>query len=286
MKQFAILKNIEALQDQTVSTSSGGGDYTPPAEGRARARLTGYIELGKHEGNFNQQVKVKDQVRLEFELSGKQWEPKVLDDGRVIPQKLALNLTLSTHEKAGYAALFKKMREGKPEVIHMAQLLGEAYVLDIHHETFTSKKDGKEVTVASIKKDGVYCIDQHVTRVPIFEDGEDTGEVELRPIAVSPVVGDVRCFVWNSCDKEQWDSLFIEPGDGDKSRNFLQDKIREAVNFSGSLAEQVAGTSPELSKQMEKPAEDAASAKAERVKKALKPTAPVSDDVGDLGDID
>lgn len=224
-------------KDMTKAVQGGGGDYEPPAAGPARLRLISYIELGKQKGTFQGKPVVKDKVRLVFELSGPKHPAKVLDDGTKLPHRITIEENLSLNEKANFFKLFTRMNYAGGAT-HMAQLVGDAYLGTVYHRTYKGR-DGKDRIAAGLnnKADG-YSI-----RPPRFEDPE-TGE--LRVVNVDPPISQLRCFLWDYADKEQWDSLFIDgeyPERKDdkgvvtakaKSKNVLQHDVLRAVNFEGS----------------------------------------------------
>lgn len=238
--KFAVLKNVEALQDQTVAV---GGDYTPPAEGLANLRFVAYVEVGKHRKVFKGAESFKPMVHLVFELSGKKWEPKKLDSGEYVPQRITVKLPLSTTTKSHYYKLFLKMRNDRPEITHMAQMLTEAFRGEIVHREYTVNEGGKEVKkiAAEFVKDKEFTITQAIRKEEVLDDdGEPTGEVREIPIKVAEPLSDERCFIWDHADKEQWDSLYIEGETDGRTRNVFQELICKAQNFSGSLAEALA----------------------------------------------
>ena len=70
----AAIAKAKAAEDQS-KVVSGGGDYTPPASGPTGARLVGYFETGKVNGEYQGKPKVSDKVELVFELIGKKHPP-------------------------------------------------------------------------------------------------------------------------------------------------------------------------------------------------------------------
>ncbi len=247
-KQFNVLKNKEQLADQTKATS--GGDYTPPAEGMARARIVAYVEVGKHVKKSRQYgEKTLDMVHITLELSGAKWEPKKLDDGTLIPQRITLKENLSTNSKARFYKLFLKLRDGREDIQHFAEMLGESCLVRIKHREYevdVAGKKEKRVAVDVYSPDTGWAIQPPRIETPILDDGEPTGEFEVKNIKVGEPISDLRLFIWNMADKEQWDSLYIEPGVGDKSKNVFQELIVNAKNFSGSVAEAAAKGSESL----------------------------------------
>lgn len=284
---FKVLQNREVLENQTEAK---GGDYTPPAEGQCGLRLVGYIELGKHKGEYEGKPKVNDRVRLIFEVHGKKWAPTKLDSGEIVPVRMSVNLNKSFTKRSSFYKLFLKMRNGREEITHMADMLGESFLGNIRHDKRES--DGK--IFASLKNDDGFTIRPPLIEIPVMEKDEDedsptfgkmvpTGEVTQEVVKVNDPVGDAKLFLWDAADEEQWASIYI-PGEYDgKSKNTLQLEICKAVNFPGSLAEALATESGvlELARSGVQTADDgaeddasdpdAATEKASKKGKAVKP---------------
>lgn len=235
----AFASAIAATSANANEASAGGGEYeyTPPAAGLVRLRFVGYVEVGKHfkKGNPSKRIPDKDVdlVHLVFELSGPKHEPKVLEDGTKFPQRMTLKLTKSLSDKAHYFKLFKKMNlDG--QATHFSQLLGQAYLGTIRHDTWKTQ-DGKDRTTAYLDDaDRVYTI-----RAPRVEQTDpETGDVKIIPVKVGPAISELRLFVWNAADSmigDLWQSIRIEKtGDGDYDPNVFQNTIKKAVNFQGS----------------------------------------------------
>lgn len=225
----AIAPNMNEAQ-----TGGGGGDYTPPAEGIARARFVGYIETGIHEKSVGagKPPVQKPQVKLIFELSGPNHQPKVLDDGTKLPHRVTVDENYSLNEKANFYKLFRRMN-WKGTATHMSQLLGEAFLVTIKHKA--SGEGDKKRTYANIRDDAGYTV-----QPPRFVDPLSNQTVE---VPVDPPISALRLFVWNAPTellKPMWDSLFIDgeyPARGEqpaRSKNVLQQEIKEALNFKDS----------------------------------------------------
>lgn len=221
--------------DMTKPQASGGtSTYEPPAAGLTRLRLVSYVEIGKQKDVWDGKERLREKVLLGFELSGPKHPPRELEDGTKVPHRITVEENLSLSEKANFYKLFKRMNY-TGEATHMAQLLGQEFLGTVTHR---KSKDGKR-TYANLRDDA-----GHTIRPPYVEDPE-TGET--RKIEVAPPISDLRLFVWDLADKEMWDSLFID-GEYDaikdektgevispaRSRNVLQNRIREATNFEGS----------------------------------------------------
>lgn len=222
------LEELEQSGEDLNNTSSGGGDFEPAAPGPTRVRLVSYIETGVHTKKSGKYIKTKPRVELGFELSGPKHEPKVLDDGTKIPFRINIGLVKGTHVKNGYIKLFKQLvaATGKPEgsIKNFVQLMmKEAWLAKVSH---WKTPDGQR-TIVQLTDNQVFTF-----KSVQFED-EETGE--LRKIAVAPAISEPRLFLWDSPTLAQWDSLYIEgQRDDGTSKNFLQERIRQAENFEGS----------------------------------------------------
>lgn len=213
-----------------TEAQQGGGDYTPPAAGLARARLVAYIETGKHEEEFEGKKRDRNKVDLVFELSGPNHEPRKLDDGTLIPIRVTVQETLSFSDKANFFKLFAAMNyAGK--ATHMAELLGEAFIVEVFHR---KSKDGKK-TYANLKGPNGYNVKGTTVQDPL------TGKPVL--IEVAPAITELKAFIWDLADKEMWDSIHI-PGQYEerkdekgvvvapaRSKNVIQEKIMSAKNW-------------------------------------------------------
>jgi hypothetical protein len=237
---IAELANLAAeTEDQTETQTSGEYAREVPATGAHVARFVEYIEIGKHKQKpFQGKAKPDaEEVRITFELlHPKKSIIEYEHDGvkKVRGQLISIRAKKSFSDKASFKKLFNSMTYGRDGIKHMAQMLGEAFLVQVVHNV-SKDAAGKEVTYANLSKDGVFLIGapQHVdpmtdvvTKLPVRE-----------PIAP------VRIFLWNNPTKETWDSLFIDGtravknADGtetEQSKNWLQEKIMSATDFNGS----------------------------------------------------
>lgn len=224
----ARLAKAKAVGPNMNEAQSGGGTYTPPAEGVCRVRLVGYFELGEHTEQTGKFAgKKNNKVSLVWELSGKNHEPTE-HDGKKIPIRMTQELNYSLNEKASFFKLFKELNacHGNEASI-MAELLGKEFLGTVEH---THKGEGAaKRTYANLTK----------LRKAVRLD-EDDNEV---PIKVDPPITELKMFIWDIAEMSDWDSLFI---DGEyperknaegvvthkaRSKNVLQEKIRSANNF-------------------------------------------------------
>jgi hypothetical protein len=237
---IAELANLAAeTEDQTETQTAGEYEREVPATGAHVARFVEYIETGKHKQKpFQGKAKPDaEEVRITFELlHPKKSIIEYEHDGvkKVRGQLISIKVTKSLSDKASFKKLFNAMTYGRDGIKHMAQMLGEPFLV---HVVRNVSKDaaGKEVTYANLNKDGVFLIGapQHVD--PMTE--------VVTKLPVREPIAPVRIFLWNNPTKETWDSLFIDGtrtvknADGtetEQSKNWLQEKIMSATDFNGS----------------------------------------------------
>lgn len=240
-----IADDVASVQADANVAKAGGGNYTPPPKGLARLRLVGYIELGKHTKKITGKPdKVEDQAWLIFELSGKGYEPKELEDGTKIPMRITVKLNKSLNEKATYYKLFKRMNY-EQKATHFIQLLGQGYLGNVGHFEIPAKEAGQPPTIIANFRDDAGNLTIRPPRIEAMD--EETGDVVVKPIPVPAPISEQRCFVWDSKPEwftKMWASLYIpeaEKSEGDdkdakeqRSRNVYQNTIKSALNFEGS----------------------------------------------------
>ena len=217
-----------------MTETKGGGDFTPPAAGLARARLVGYFETGKHkELNMQNKEVLRDKVDLVFELSGPNHPPRELPDGTKVPHRITVKETKSLNEKANFFKLFAAMNAATGgTATHMVQMLGRAFLVEVFHK---KSKDGK-ATFANLKGPNGYILRGTTVQDPI------TGAAVT--VDVAPAITELKAFVWELASKPLWDSIYI-PGEYEerkndkgevtqpaKSKNVLQERIKAAANFA------------------------------------------------------
>lgn len=229
--------NPEVLQDQTVAKASF--EYKIPDAGATVARFVGYIEVGTHPEFY--QGKEKEHpaayAKLVFELLGPK-HTRTDDNGVKSGTLYYQDVTIKTDEKASFRKLFMKMRGGRDNIKHMAQMLGEGFVVKIVHNTVG--EGDKKKTYANIKHDGEWLVFPPIKEDPL------SGEVEQ--IKVPDMISAPRLFLFATPSKEQWDSIFIDGeyerknSDGTTSthsKNFIQERIMAAKNFEGSAVQEL-----------------------------------------------
>lgn len=284
-------KAVEAGGDQSVA-KKGGGDREVAAAGPGLCRFVAYIETGKQVKKFQGKDTVYEEVILVFELVGKRHPPTVLEDGTVLPHRVTVREKLSLNEKANFFKLFNRLNY-KQTAKHLAELLGEGFKCEVVHDKWTGR-DGKERVDITLRNEAGY------TLAPPRKEDEDseTGWVD---VAVPPATSDLRLFLWQHADLDQWASLYIEgeyPERKDdkgnvtapaRSKNTFQNRIVGAKNFEGSVIHELLvsnGTKLDFKKIAAELAEEddqaAAPAEAEQAPPAQQATAPAADALGGI----
>lgn len=241
------LAQLQALaaeaENQTETTTGGGFEYELPEAGLTVGRLIEYIELGmQKQPAYKGKAKPDNQdVRITFELLAPKNKHEYQDaDGndRVRYDKISFKVSKKLNEKAKYYKLFTAMRYGRDDITHMAQMLGNPFRLRVYHNE--NEKNGVTKTYANLwDGDGSMEIG-----APIVEDAL-TGKTTKIPVpeAVSPF----KIFLWSNPTQETWDSLFIDgeyEATDDKparSKNWIQETILGATDYSGSRLEALVG---------------------------------------------
>lgn len=265
-----------SMADMTQAVKGGGAE--PPAEGSGTAVFIGYIEIGKHKRVMQGTPKTVDEAILRFELTGPLW-PAREADGVKIPHIIDVKLTRSLNDKAKLFKLFTRMNyEGK--ATHITQLLTQTYKVTVRHRE--AKIGDKTMKFPELTdKEGNFTI--LPPRIEVFD--EDTGAVSYKSMKINPYITPFHALLWDKPDIDQWKSIFIEGHwpdekneDGSvkkkgKSKNKYQGYVAAAVNFDGSLVQQlIVGNGIELD--IPAPGEDfAEDAQAEAPATNAKPSA-------------
>jgi len=237
-----------ANEDQTEVTQGGDYEYTPPPAGKTIGRLVEYIEIGKQPQKPYQGKPKPDaeEVWIGFELLHPKKnirEIEIEGEGKkTVADFIRVRLTKKLGEKAKFKKLFNKLQYGRADKKHIAQMLGEAFILEVFHN---KSEDGKKIYV-NLDKDGEYGIQAPFIIDPLTEERKDiTVPAHIRPL---------RIFLWDFPNKETWDSLFIDGTrtmkvdgkDVEVSRNYVQETIMKATNYEGSALHQMLSEVPDL----------------------------------------
>lgn len=229
-------------EDQTQVTKGGDFEREIPEAGTTVGRLIEYIELGKqpqkpYQGKPKPPAEV---VIVTFELLHPKKNIKEIEvDGekRKIADRIRLTVTKKLGEKARFKKLFNKLQYGRADKAHIAQMLGEPFILDIYH----NQNEDKTKTYANVEKDGEYTIRAAIKPAdPMDENSKPT------PINVPAALSPIKLFIWDIPNKETWDSLFIDGthtrkdekgNETEHSNNWIQERILSATNYAGSPLE-------------------------------------------------
>lgn len=252
----AFLDNIKeataTLEDQNEVQAGFEREVTPA--GPTPARFIGYVELGKRKQRPYQGKEKPDapMVRLTFELNGKKHRNSFEKDGvtQEFTNTISVTIAKKMSDKAVFWKLFKRMVAGRDGITHMAQMLGEGFMITVVHNE--AEKDGKRVVYANIRDaEGTWTVGAPYMTVP-----DEDGEPVTKAVPVPEVTKPLQCLLWDNPSKEMWDSIFIDgtytKKDGDKevevSKNWLQeDIVANATDFIGSPLEEIVAGLSELS---------------------------------------
>jgi len=216
--EAAEISNIDMSE-----TSKGGGAKRLLPAGKAIATLVEYIELGKHLGEYNGKPKSKPDAlfRLGFALSSP--AAYLNEDGTPYIFR-TFDLSLGNNEKSKAKIAFDRMNYLQTAK-HFAQLLGKSFIVEIKivKGKTDPTKERNEIVWATIDKPF-----EAMSGAPY-----PTPDLNTLPF---------RLFLWDKPTKEGWDSLHIDGvGDDGKSRNYIQNTCKAAVDFPGSALEQLIG---------------------------------------------
>lgn len=258
-----LAQNVDAaeLVDMTETQTGGGKSRGLLPTGTAFVRLSGYIEYGNHAGEF--EGKKKDpalEFRLLFtvvggvgvNLAGEE-ENFVGDDG-YCPVIQTYDTKQTRFERSKAVAIFNAVNVA-PKGTHFINKLGQLYTLQIGVKKH--KKTGKDVQ--DIDFTALQPAIDPMTRKPYVQYlDKDNNPQPLRELTPD----DVKVFLWNKPTHvtwEQygamWDSIEIKGEWAEKrdektgaliekakSKNFMQIKCQQALNFAGSSLEQLLET--------------------------------------------
>lgn len=219
---MSTLAELRALADADVAESGvdlneavkgGGGGRLLPA-GYAFGRLVEYVEFGNQPQEYQGQAK---DPALEFVVGFALWGQGYQNEDGTPYIVRTYNTALSRNEKSRAFKLFKALN-WKGSAKGYAQLLGETFLVKIKH---CAKSQADPTIVSRLDLDGFLPPLDPVTR---------------QPYAI-PEAADAmyRMFLWNHPTKAAWDSLFIDGQYDGKSKNRIQEAILGAVDFQGSM---------------------------------------------------
>jgi hypothetical protein len=227
----AVLQELDEIIDDLADESiESEFSYSVPDEGEYGARLVEYIELGKQVTYFEGKAsKPKPQVRLTFELLDPELAYERDEDGvkSIRYPTQSVTITKGNGSKSSYIKFLKAFKSAVPELSEAKQLVAfidKPIVLKIVHTP--GKKDPSKIYI-NLKAD-------HISSVTY----KDKKTKKLETVEVPEATATFRMLLWDHPTVTQWDSLFIDgtrEKDGvTKSKNWIQEFILKANNFSGS----------------------------------------------------
>lgn len=231
--------------DHSVVTTGGDYEYTPPKVGKTVGRFIEYVELGNRVTYYLGKPKPPAPlVRVTFELlnekRGDIREIEVEGGKKKVADRITIEMPIKTNDKAKFYKIFKSMAAGRENITHMAEMLGEAFVLNIIHEK--DDKDPKKIYAKLYTQESGSQISAPRAEDPIAGTSVDISA------HVPPALSPLRIFLWGNPTKECWDTLYIdgtrevkdEKGNvTQESKNWLQEKIISATDFEGSALQQM-----------------------------------------------
>lgn len=251
----ALAAQAAEIVDHTETTQ--GGDFDKPLipAGITIGRFIEYVELGVQPQKPYQGTPRPDinQARFTFELLHPKNAREIEVDGKkvTVHDRFSFIEAVKMGEKSRFINLFETMRYGRTDITHFAQMLNDAFVLNFSHNE--SEKDGKKVTYVNLYSNRKYGIQPPSVTDPIT--------LIATPVPVPAAVSPIKIFLWDLPTKETWDSLHIagtrtvkdaKGNESQQSKNWLQDKILSAKNFSGSPLEDMLTGSAELTEAVER----------------------------------
>ena len=210
-----------AVTDMSVVKKGGGGGGKLWPKGTVLARLVSVVEIGNRAVSFQGQAKdPAPHVTLSFAIMTNKPEYQY-DDGK--PGIIStFDMTLSQSAKAKTSLLFQRMNYMKTAK-NFAELLGQPYMFTITHN---EPKEGQKVRAN---------IDLTTVAAPMNPVSGDMYEFPQAPDEY------FKLFLWQKPTKAMWDSLFItdEKNEDGSSRNWMQDKLMQALDFEGSALQRL-----------------------------------------------
>ncbi|QOE32088.1 hypothetical protein CPT_Palo_029 [Rhizobium phage Palo] len=241
-----LINQAKQTENQSEAVAGGNYEYKVPDAGRTVARFIEYIELGDHVTMYQGKPKpAAPQVRVTFELLGKSHISEIDVEGgkKKVANRISVNMPKKQSDKAKFFKLFKAMAAGRTEITHMAEMLTEAFILDVVH-AHEGEGDKKKTYANIYTEDQVWKVFAPRRIDDLAGTSEDISHMVPQPI------GAPRIFLWGNPTKPTWDSLFIDGYNETKnadgtttkvSKNWLQEKIMSATNYEGSALQSMLG---------------------------------------------
>lgn len=263
--------------------------YEIPPAGPTPARFIGYIEVGKQPQEYQGEAKNPAlEAIMFFELNGPKHKRTVVVDGveQTFTNRIKVSEVVSVNSKANFKKLFNAMRYDRENITHMAQMLGEPFLVTVVHNT--SGEGDKKKTFANMKDANGWKIGP-----PVFIDPMDPDR--KRAIPVPEMSQEPMLLLWDNPNKMMWDSIFIDgtrtvkDKDGEErevSKNWIQELCLKATDFDTSpLNDMLTGIHGVVSKRIaeqEQAAEKPAEAKEEKKQEKTPVDSAAASDADDV----
>ena len=234
MNELLNMAKTAATADHTKTQEAG--EYTVPPAGPTPARFIGYVEVGKQPQEYEGVAKNPAlECLLFFELNGPKHKRTVVVDGadKEFTNRIKVTTTVSVNSKAGFKKLFNEMRQERENITHMAQMLGEPFLITVVHNTVG--EGDKARTYANMKDANGWRIGPPVFIDPLDPDNK-------RPVPVPEPTQPIMLMLWDNPNKMMWDSIFIDgtstiKKDGKEvevSKNWMQELCMKATDYENS----------------------------------------------------
>lgn len=234
MNELLNMAKTAATADHTKTQEAP--EYTLPPAGPTPARFVGYVEIGKQPQEYNGEKKNPAlEVIMYFELNGPKHRRKVTVDGveQEFTNRIQIRETVSVNSKANFKKLFNEMRQERENITHMAQMLGEPFLITVVHAT--SGEGDKKRTYANMKDANGWRIGP-----PVFIDPLDPDN--RKDVPVPEPTQPIMLMLWDNPNKMMWDSIFIDGTrtvkrdgkDVEVSKNWMQELCMNAVDYEQS----------------------------------------------------
>ena len=248
----ALTKAAKADKNFTETSSGGSFERELPVVGVGFLRLREYIEMGIHSHGKAPHQKDRPLARFVFELTHKKHSMSFEKDGETITTQHVMSVTvpISDNESADYIKIFNLLN-WNGTLTHPLEALDKPMMCKISHSE--SGEGDKKRSYANLwtgtPKDKNWQILPPVKEADPMDDASVAQDISAAIPPLSKGAESLKVFLWLHADQAQWDTLFIEgtrtvKGKGDapdkeESKNYLQEKIKQAKNFAGSPIEQV-----------------------------------------------
>lgn len=224
-------KQYDVGQDDDLTVERKGVRELPAA-GACLLRFVGYVEMGMHQPN-NPTYKPGVETRLLFDVVSKK---HMIDPGEgkaPYPHRMTVSMKKGMTGKSNYIKLFRAMNRAYNESYkHFVEMLGKGFLAEIFHTESGEGADKKKY--ANLHVDGNWSL-----KAPLMPSLDD----EPVPIEVPEAHSPQQCLLWEPTVEQvsdellmtMWESIFIDtPEDAEKSRNWMQETTRDAIDWDGS----------------------------------------------------